>query len=174
MFQFNNFSPDFCFVIHSENSGSTIPHWMLPCYLPVTSRTKTTVMSGKREISVSSTFYHPVFRNTGIDWERVENGEGNVFFETNLSYGEKTELFFKNTITPPDLGIACLDFKYRKFSKGRFEAGDTFSNSKVDRTHFRWTENLSPGGCSIFEELIVARSSTKITLSTGCSLAVSR
>ena len=126
MFQFNNFTPDFCFVIHSENSGSTIPHWMLPCYLPVTSRTKTTVMSGKREISVSSTFYHPVFRNTGIDWERVENGEGNVFYETNLSYGEKTELFFKNTITPPDLGIACLDFKYRKFSKGRFEAGETF------------------------------------------------
>ena len=60
------------------------------------------------------------FRNTGIDWNRVENGEGNVFYETDLGYGEKTELFFKNTIAPPDRGIACLDFKYRKFSKGKY------------------------------------------------------
>ena len=52
----------------------------------------------------------------------MESGEGNVFYETNLGYGEKTELFFKNTIAPPDLGIACLDFKYRKFSKGVFTA----------------------------------------------------
>ena len=59
-------------------------------------------------------------RNTGIDWAKVENEEGNTFYEINLGYGEKTELFFKNTITPPELGIACLDFKYRKFSKSEF------------------------------------------------------
>ena len=79
------------------------------------------------------------FRNTGIDWDRVENGEGNVFYETELGYGEKTEFFFKNTIAPPDLGIACLDFKYRKFSKGKYtcpinifvtfgDSGDTSSS----------------------------------------------
>ena len=69
---------------------------------------------------VSLTSCNGLLRNTGIDWNRVENGEGNVFYETDLSYGEKTELFFKNTIAPPDLGIACLDFKYRKFSKGKY------------------------------------------------------
>ena len=97
---------------------------MVPFSLAVTSRTKTAVMSGAKLVQnkikprhVNYTFT-PLSRNTGIDWERVENGEGNVFYETDLGYGEKTELFFKNTISPPDLGIACLDFKYRKFSKG--------------------------------------------------------
>jgi len=82
-------------------------------------------------------------RNTGIDWERVESGEGNVFYETNLGYGEKTELFFKNTIAPPDLGIACLDFKYRKFSKG---------GRKTSLQVVAWPYRGKPGKISVFRD----------------------
>jgi len=82
-------------------------------------------------------------RNTGIDWAKVENEEGNAFYETNLGYGEKTELFFKNTITPPELGIACLDFKYRKFSK---------SGRKTSLQVVAWPYKGKPGKISVFRD----------------------
>ena len=71
----------------------------------------------------------------------METGLGNVYYQTDLSYGDKTELFFKNTITPPDVGVACLDFKYRKFSKGEVYRGTILSFRWC-----RWTEVLDSGG----------------------------
>jgi len=82
-------------------------------------------------------------RNTGVEWERVETGLGNVYYQTDLSYGDKTELFFKNTITPPDVGVACLDFKYRKFSKG---------GRKSSLQVVAWPYRGKPGKISVFRD----------------------
>jgi len=78
-----------------------------------------------------------------VDWERVETAEGNVFYQTEVRYREKTEMFFKNTISPPKGGIACLDFKYRKFSKGGYK-----SSIQV----VAWPYRGKPGRISVFRD----------------------
>lgn len=82
-------------------------------------------------------------RSTGVDWQRVETRQGNVYYQTDLAFREKTELFFKNTITPPDVGIACLDFKYRKFSKG---------GRKTSLQVVAWPYKGKPGKISVFRD----------------------
>lgn len=42
----------------------------------------------------------------------------NSFYEVELQQNQNTEMFFENLLSPPAAGAACLDFRYKKFSKG--------------------------------------------------------
>jgi len=82
-------------------------------------------------------------RNTGEPWEKTESEDGNIFYQTNLAFREKTELFFKNTINPPVGGVACLDFKYRKYSN---------DGNKSSLQVVAWPFRGKPGKISVFRD----------------------
>jgi hypothetical protein len=80
-------------------------------------------------------------RNTGAQWER-RTGK-NIYYEIDLSSKDKTELFFENMIPPPDNGIACLDFRYKKYST----AGE-----KAPLQVLAWPFRGRPGKINIFRD----------------------
>ena len=41
------------------------------------------------------------------------------FYRVSLSQGDSTELFFSHLLAPPAGRVACLTFRYRKYSTGR-------------------------------------------------------
>lgn len=82
-------------------------------------------------------------RNTGEAWSRVETATGNVFYQTELGFRQKTELFFKNTIDPPAVGVACLDFNYIKFST---------EGHKSSLQVVAWPYRGKPGKISVFRD----------------------
>ena len=61
---------------------------------------------------------------SGKDWilSRLGNdfGDENNFYEVTLNgeKQEKTELFFGEMIPPPPRGVACLNFRYKKYQTG--------------------------------------------------------
>lgn len=82
-------------------------------------------------------------RNTGQAWDRIQNTDGNIFYQTKLGFRDRTELFFKNTISPPEGGVACLDFKYRKFSR---------DGHKSSLQVVAWPFRGKPGKISVFRD----------------------
>lgn len=69
--------------------------------------------------------------------------EGNRFYQTELQYKTKTEIYFKNMISPAKDGLVCLDFKYQKFSiKGR----------KSSLQAVVWPYRGKPGKISVFRD----------------------
>ena len=50
-------------------------------------------------------------------------GDENNFYEVTLNgeKQEKTELFFGEMIPPPPRGVACLNFRYKKYQTGDFQ-----------------------------------------------------
>ena len=64
---------------------------------------------------IASKYLKPFFRNKGKQWEEKER-RGNKYQEVELSSNEKAEFFFTQLITPPVSELACLDFRYKKFS----------------------------------------------------------
>ena len=56
-------------------------------------------------------------RNRGKAWSTRESG-GNTFREVELSSRDTAEFYFKELIAPPQSSLACLDFRFKKFSPG--------------------------------------------------------
>lgn len=82
-------------------------------------------------------------RNTGQPWDSMEDTNGNTYYQTDLSFRQKTELFFKNTINPPKTSVVCLDFKYRKFSR---------DGHKSSLQVVAWPFQGKPGKISVFRD----------------------
>ena len=51
---------------------------------------------------------------SGKDWQLFSSANER-FYEIVLQNQERTEMFFSEMAPPPDSGIACLNFRYRKF-----------------------------------------------------------
>ena len=45
-------------------------------------------------------------------------GKGNKYREVELSSRDTAEFYFKQLIAPPASSLACLDFRFKKFSSG--------------------------------------------------------
>ena len=56
-------------------------------------------------------------RDRGKPW-RLERGGGNKYKQVELSSKDTAEFYFKNLIAPPSSSLACLDFRFKKFSSG--------------------------------------------------------
>jgi len=81
-------------------------------------------------------------RNKGKQWEEKER-RGNKYQEVELSSNEKAEFFFTQLITPPVSELACLDFRYKKFS----------TNGGVHvLTVLAWPNRGKPGKVSIVQD----------------------
>jgi len=81
-------------------------------------------------------------RTNGVEWDRVDD-LSNSYYETQLFYNDKTELFFNNLIDSPRRGIVCLEFKYKKHSKfGR----------KSSLSVVAWPYRGKPGRISVFKD----------------------
>ena len=57
------------------------------------------------------------FRNNGKLWN-LQQKKGNNYQELELFGKEKAEFFFTQLISPPASKVACLDFRFKKFSAG--------------------------------------------------------
>lgn len=122
---------------------------------PITTRRTTNNLIDNNNLflnqSVGSTIFNCDFdintdgcelRNSGVEWKRVDD-INNAYYTTDLAYQDTTELFFKNMVSPPSNGIACLDFKYKKFSKfGR----------KSSLSVVAWPFRGKPGKISVFRD----------------------
>ena len=75
-------------------------------------------------------------RDRGKPW-RLERGGGNKYKQVQLSSKDTAEFYFKNLIAPPSSSLACLDFRFKKFSSG--------SNQSV---LFYNLNDISPDGSS--------------------------
>ena len=42
------------------------------------------------------------------------------YYAVQLNENEKSELFFKDMVPRPQEGVACLNFRYKKFMKGEY------------------------------------------------------
>eukprot|EP00092_Neocalanus_flemingeri_P017311 GFUD01018723.1.p1 GENE.GFUD01018723.1~~GFUD01018723.1.p1 ORF type:complete len:419 (+),score=119.43 GFUD01018723.1:73-1257(+) len=81
-------------------------------------------------------------KNTGTSWQFVQTG-GNSFYTAALAYRDKTDLFLKTMISPPVGGVACLHFKYKKYSS---------SGNKSALTVIAWPFRGKPGKISVFRD----------------------
>ena len=57
-------------------------------------------------------------RTSGTAWVK-DSSTNNSFYHVSLSQGDSTELFFSHLLAPPAGRVACLTFRYRKYSTGR-------------------------------------------------------
>jgi len=83
-----------------------------------------------------------IVKNTGSSWQFVQTS-ANSFHTADLVYRDKTDLFFKSMIKPPVGGVACLDFKYKKYSS---------SGNKSSLTVIAWPYKGKPGKISVFRD----------------------
>jgi len=84
-------------------------------------------------------------RSGGIKWSKelnYYNGFPNQYYSTELEARDKTEMFFENLIEPPVSGVACLDFRYKKFSTG----------DSVPLTVLAWPYKGKPGKVRILRD----------------------
>jgi len=84
-------------------------------------------------------------RSAGAKWSTEKNsfnGVPNLYYGTTVKSSEKTEMFFENLISPPSGGVACVDFKYKKFSTG----------DSVPMTVMAWPFRGKPGKVSIVRD----------------------
>jgi len=122
-----------------------------------TERVKTTVTSDSKienDVSLNSTLFSCSFegeqdaceiRTRGVKWTKDENyfsGVKNYFLGTELGRNQKTEMFFEKLIPTPKGGIACLDFKYKKFS----------TEDSVALTVLAWPFKGKPGKVNIIRD----------------------
>jgi len=83
-----------------------------------------------------------IMRNKGKSWEQKQR-LGNPYQEVELFKKEKAEFFFTKLISPPASKLACLDFRYKKFST----AGE-----KHTLTVLAWPNRGKPGRVSIHQD----------------------
>jgi len=83
-----------------------------------------------------------IMRNKGKSWEQKQRN-GNTYQEVELFKKEKAEFFFTKLISPPASKLACLDFRYKKFST----AGE-----KHTLTVLAWPNRGKPGRVSIYQD----------------------
>merc|ERR1711874_409174 len=83
-----------------------------------------------------------IIRNKGKSWEQKQR-VGNQYREVELFRKEKAEFFFTKLISPPSSKVACLDFRYKKFST----AGE-----KHVLTVLAWPNRGKPGKVSIHQD----------------------
>jgi len=81
-------------------------------------------------------------RNKGKSWEQKQRF-GNQYQEIELFNKEKAEFFFTKLISPPSSKLACLDFRYKKFST----AGE-----RHILTVLAWPNRGKPGKVSIHQD----------------------
>ncbi|XP_023342239.1 peptidase inhibitor 16 [Eurytemora carolleeae] len=84
-------------------------------------------------------------RSGGSKWVRSENffsGIQNHYFGAELNPGDQTEFFFESLIAPPPGGIACLDFRYKKYSTA----------DSVPLTVMAWPFKGKPGKINIIRD----------------------
>jgi len=81
-------------------------------------------------------------RNKGKTWEQKQRF-GNQYQEIELFNKEKAEFFFTKLISPPSSKLACLDFRYKKFST----AGE-----RHILTVLAWPNRGKPGKVSIHQD----------------------
>jgi len=81
-------------------------------------------------------------RNKGKTWEQKQRF-GNQYHEIELFNKEKAEFFFTKLISPPSSKLACLDFRYKKFST----AGE-----RHILTVLAWPNRGKPGKVSIHQD----------------------
>ena len=59
---------------------------------------------------------------SGKDWDLKTSlnflGVANNYYEVVLNPGEKSEIFFSDMVETPTQGVACLNFRYKKFHSG--------------------------------------------------------
>jgi len=59
---------------------------------------------------------------SGKDWDLKTSlnflGVANNYYEVVLNPGEKSEIFFSDMVETPSQGVACLNFRYKKFHSG--------------------------------------------------------
>ena len=48
----------------------------------------------------------------------MKRGGGNKYKQVELSTKDTAEFYFKKLIAPPASSLACLDFRFKKFSSG--------------------------------------------------------
>jgi len=83
-----------------------------------------------------------LIKNTGTHWHFVETFE-NSYLEADLVYRDKTDLVFKTMISPPVGGVACLDFKYQKYSAAGYKSA---------LTAIAWPFRGKPGKIAVFRD----------------------
>jgi len=81
-------------------------------------------------------------RNNGKLWN-LQQKKGNNYQELELFGKEKAEFFFTQLISPPASKVACLDFRFKKFSAAGF---------RHILTVLAWPSRGKPGKVSIVED----------------------
>ena len=81
-------------------------------------------------------------RNRGKSWTNRERG-GNTYKEVFISSQDTAEFYFKELIPPPQSSLACLDFRFIKFSPG---------GSKTTLTVLAWPNRGKPGKVKIQQD----------------------
>ena len=68
-------------------------------------------------------------------------------------YGDKTDLVFRTMISPPPGGVACLHFRYRKYSAGNILVTILqLAGYKSALTAIAWPYRGKPGKISVFRD----------------------
>ena len=99
------------------------------------------------------------FRNKGKSWEQKQR-LGNPYQEVELFKKEKAEFFFTKLISPPASKLACLDFRYKKFSTGATNSKLSYpskiyflkAGEKHTLTVLAWPNRGKPGRVSIHQD----------------------
>lgn len=81
-------------------------------------------------------------KDRGKPWQ-VMRGKGNKYREVELSSRDTAEFYFKQLIAPPASSLACLDFRFKKFSS---------DGSSNQLTVLAWPYRGKPGKVSIAQE----------------------
>jgi len=81
-------------------------------------------------------------KDRGKPWQ-VKRGGGNKYKQVELSYKDTAEFYFKKLIAPPASSLACLDFRFKKFSS---------DGSSNQLTVLAWPYRGKPGKVSISQE----------------------
>jgi len=81
-------------------------------------------------------------KNRGKSWSSRESG-GNRYRQVELSSQDTAEFFFKELIEPPQSTLACLDFRFKKFSS---------DGSKSSLTVLAWPNRGKPGKVTIQQD----------------------
>jgi len=103
------------------------------------------VPAGKKELfacKFDSEEESCIIRNKGKPWDEKQR-LGNQYQEVELFRKEKAEFFFTTLISPPSSKLACLDFRYKKFSS----AGE-----RHVLTVLAWPNRGKPGKVSIYQD----------------------
>jgi len=84
-----------------------------------------------------------LIKNTGTHWHHIQGGSDNSFLEADLLYRDKTDLVFRTMISPPPGGVACLHFRYKKYSGAGYKSA---------LTAIAWPYRGKPGKISVFRD----------------------